>query len=375
MSRPKLPPRLALRRDRPTDEEMSRCVVRYNWVIRDGGRYVRTGCPESEIDEASRKLAEYIGEKHDPIKRDGKAAELSVADILSVYLEERADKTARPKETEASIARLNEFWGVKKASEILGPACREFIAARGTAAGARRDLENLRAAVKHYRREYGMEAEPVITLPGKSLPRERWLTRDEAAKLLWACWRDKSKKRRHLVRFILIGIYTATRHDAILRLQWHPNTVGGWADLENGILYRRASRTRETKKRQPTARIPGRLIAHMDRWRRMDCGLRHVVHYHGRPITRLEKSFRGAREDADLDSDVVPHALRHTAITWLMQEAHEINDVSSWAGVTVEELERTYWHHHPDHQGQIASRRMGQKKGFRANSRANGKAV
>lgn len=371
MPRRKLPPRLALRTDRPTDEERALGIVRKVWVIRDGDRYVRTGCAESEAEKAAEHFADYLAEKRNTIVRNGKSAELSVADILSVYLEERADKTARPRETISSIARLNEFWGPKKASEILGPTCREFARARGSVSGARRDLENLRAAVKHYRREYGMEAEPIIALPEKSLPRERWLTRGEAARLLWACWRDKQKKRRHLVRFILIGIYTATRHDAILRLQWLPNTVGGWADLENGILYRRAPKTRETKKRQPTARIPGRLLAHMERWKRLDQGMNQIVHYHGRPITRLEKSFRGARALAGLDEDVVPHALRHTAISWLMQEGHEINDVSKWAGVTVEELQRTYWHHSPHHQEAIANRRMGQKQGFRAHNRAN----
>lgn len=375
MPRPKLPARLTLRKERPTNEEQAAGLERYVWVIKDGDKYERTGCTEGEIEKAEGKFQDYLAGKRQAVVRNGKASELSVADILSVYLEERADKTARPKETEASIARLNEFWGEKKASEVLGPTCREFVAERGTIAGARRDLENLRAAVKHYKREYGMEAEPIIALPEKSLPRERWLTRDEAAKLLWACWRDKQNKRRHLVRFILIGIYTGTRHDAILRLQWHANTVGGWADLESGILYRRAPRTRETKKRQPTARIPDRLLAHMKRWCRLDRGIKHVVHYHGRPITRLEKSFRGARDMAKLDDGVVPHALRHTAISWLMQEGHDINDVSKWAGVTVEELQRTYWHHHPQHQAEIASKRMGQKKGFRANSRANREVI
>jgi integrase len=374
MPRPKLPARLVLRADRPTDEERAAGIKRYNWVIRDGDRYVRTGCAEGEIAQAADKLGEYLAEQkneRNPVKRNGKASELSVGDILSVYLEERASSTARPKETEASLFRLNEFWGHRKASQILGPMCREYAKVRGSVSGARRDLENLRAAVNHYKREYGLEFAPAITLPQKSISREKWLTRAEAAALLWACWRDKSNKRRHLVRFILIGVYTGTRHDAILRLQWLPNTTGGWADLDNALIYRRAEKTRETKKRTPTARIPGRLLAHMKRWRALDQGILPIVHYHGRAISRLEKSFRSARAEAGLGPDAIPHALRHTAITWLMQEGHEINDVASWAGVTVEELQRTYWHHHPDFQGDIATKRMGQNPGSRANTRAN----
>jgi integrase len=244
---------------------------------------------------------------------------------------------------------------------------------RGTDSGGRRDLEVLRAAVKHYKREYGMLAEPVFTLPEKSLPRDRWLTRSEAARLIWACYRPKGSwkgvdtegdmlKRRHLVRFILIAIYTGTRHDAILRLGWMPNTLGGWADLEKGVMYRRAPRTCETKKRTPTISIPDRLLAHMKRWRRLDAGIQAIVNYNGKPISRLEKSFRSARAQAGLDDSVIPHALRHTAITWLMQSGIDINEVSSFCGVSVEELERTYWHHHPDFQQGVRTVRMGQRK-------------
>ena len=56
--------------------------------------------------------------------------------------------------------------------------------------------------------------------------------------MLWATIgfnRDGTRNRfrinRHLARFILIGLYTGTRHDAILKLQWLPSTSGGWFDL------------------------------------------------------------------------------------------------------------------------------------------------
>ena len=72
-----------------------------------------------------------------------------------------------------------------------------------------------------------------VTLPPKGPPRDRWLTRNEAAKLIWACWRYREQQTvhrgrhkgqpmatdkrplRHLARFILIGLYTGTRASAI----------------------------------------------------------------------------------------------------------------------------------------------------------------
>jgi hypothetical protein len=54
-----------------------------------------------------------------------------------------------------------------------------------------------------------------VVLPSRPDPRERWLTRSEAARLPWAAWRarqvmrDKATMRavgRHIARFILVGL-------------------------------------------------------------------------------------------------------------------------------------------------------------------------
>ncbi|WP_336747781.1 site-specific integrase [Aureimonas altamirensis] len=342
------------------------------WIIRDGTKTVRTGHVESEIEQAQLKLAAYINKTHNPVKIDAVAEELSIAAVLMVYLDhkhppetrpvEHKDKPARLREFEGIIGRLNDFWGDLTVDQILGPKCREFAKGRGTDSGARKDLEILRAAVRHYKAEHGLKGEPVFTLPKKQKSRERWLSRDEAARLIWACYRDKTEtnagKRKHLVRFIILAIYTATRHNAILSLQWRPNDDGGHVDLPHGVLYRKSAKQEQTKKRRPPIRIPQRVMAHLERWHRLDKGITHVCHYYGKPISRLEKSFRNAREAAKLDDEVIPHALRHTAITWLMQAGTPVNEVSGFAGVTVEELERTYSHHHPDYQSTVVTNRL-----------------
>src|SRR5438874_9611872 len=51
---------------------------------------------------------------------------------------------------------------------------------------ARRRLEDLRAAVNAYHAEHTLSVVPKITLPPKSEGRHRWLTRNEAARLLGA---------------------------------------------------------------------------------------------------------------------------------------------------------------------------------------------
>jgi hypothetical protein len=82
-----------------------------------------------------------------------------------------------------------------------------------------------------------------VSLPKKGPARDRWLTRDEAAHLIWTCWRAReiqtmhrgpnkgqqieTNKRplRHLARFILIGVYSGTRAGAIASASPTPRTV------------------------------------------------------------------------------------------------------------------------------------------------------
>jgi len=43
---------------------------------------------------------------------------------------------------------------------------------------------------------------------------------------------------------------------------------------------------------------------------------------------------------------VVRHSLRHTAATWLMQKGTDRWQAAGWLGMTLEQLENGYGHHH-----------------------------
>ncbi len=87
---------------------------------------------------------------------------------------------------------------------------------------ARRELEVLSAAIGYAHKEHKIDYSIVIALPKKAPAKERFLTRSEAARLLWAAWRGEAK---HAARFILIGLYTGTRHDAILNSDGLPRSM------------------------------------------------------------------------------------------------------------------------------------------------------
>lgn len=129
-----------------------------------------------------------------------------------------------------------------------------------------------------------------------------------------------------------------------------PNTTGGWVDFDGGVMYRRGQGQMETKKRRPPMKIPRRLLPHLKRWKRTDSNLRYLVRYEGKAIRRVSKALRSARDDAGLDGSVTAHTLRHTAGTWLAQRGVKSRDAADYLGVSEQEFERTYYHHHPDYQ-------------------------
>ena len=352
---------------RPAERSAGSIVRQATWVIKDGDQYIATGCIASKAAQAQIKLAAYIAEKYQPRRKERDIEAIDIADVLLVYLDDCGPAQTNVSQLESRIARLNEFWGGRKLSEITGQTCREFLQWRGPTGGARRDLEDLRAAIGHHQKEGLHRGIVRVVLPPKGLPRTRWLTRAEAAKLLWTCWharevqtvhRGKHKgekietdKRplRHLARFILIGLYTGTRAGAIATASFHKGEGRSYVDLTNGIFYRLAEGRRESNKRQSPVPLPPRLLAHLRRWKDKSIAHNYVVEWSGQPIKSVKTAFKSAVRLAKLGGKISPHTLRHTAATWLMQAGVDKWEAAGFLGMTVEMLDRVYGHHHPDH--------------------------
>jgi integrase len=282
-----------------------------------------------------------------------------IADVLNAYLSEHAPQT-RSQDFIVHTARpVLEWWGLKKLSEIKGGSCREYVRwrlAQGVSRWtARHDLSTLAAAVRFYAREYGpLSMVPVVTLPKKPRPRDRWLTRKEVAAMMRAA--RARPETRHVARFILVAVYSGTRSRAVLGLRWVASANAGWFDLEREVLYRQGSAEEESRKRRPPARIHRRLLAHLRRWEGLDRakGISHVIHYNGQPIQKLRRSWDSVCGRAGVGEDVVPHTCRHTAATWQMQAGTEHFEAAGYLGMSIEMLVRVYGHHHPGFQSTAA---------------------
>ncbi|MCA1379525.1 tyrosine-type recombinase/integrase [Bradyrhizobium sp. BRP05] len=352
-----------------------------SWVVLDGGRFISTGVTATAADtkppqEAQEFLKDYIAEKFNPERKLRDVDKIFIASVIKIYYTDRVaqydeeTEQLKIKRLKQACARLNAYFGSKKLGEMSTALTNGYVKKRGGKGGARRDLEVLRAAVRHHAKENLHRAEIHVTLPEKGAARERWLTRKEAARLLWAAWRHREEQTihrgerkgikiktqkytlRHVARFILIGLYTGTRAAAIASASIHRGTGKSYVDLDEGIYQRLAYGKKASNKRQPTVPIPDRLLAHMRRWVDKKIVASHFVEWQGAAVASVKNGFATAVEVSKIDTsigNVTPHTLRHTAATWLMQQGCDVWEASGYLGMSVKVLIEVYGHHHPDY--------------------------
>jgi integrase len=359
MSR-KQPPRLWLK-----PAERTRQAV---WFVKDGDHRESTSCGERDLVGARQYLAKYLAKQDAAAANKGlrSPADIPVADVVSFYTTDVIDRWPdgrKKRETKARLKVILTFFGTKTLDEITGELCRDYVAFRNGKKVARRELEDLRAAINHHREEGKCNAVVSIVLPPKSPPRDRWLTRSEAAKLIWHAWRYREVQkghptgrysRRHVARFLVAALYTSRRKSAVLATRLQPTVGAPWIDLENGVYY---GRDNGSKKRQPGIRVPERLLAHLRRWKKN--GQHWVVEFNSEPIESIDTAFTSTVEACGLRGGVMPHTTRHTCITWLSMNGVDPYEICRYAGITMEVFMNVYAHFHPDYM-------TGVHKGFRS---------
>lgn len=328
------------------------------WVILDtddAGQRIEVSTRTDDSRQAEIMLADHIARKN---RRSGPAepGEMTVAEALSIYGEEHAPTVAAPERLGYAIQALLPFWGSLAVSAVKGATCRRYAATRTRivrgavqqigAGTIRRELNCLGAALAYCSKEGYLLSAPMVTLPAKPETTQRALTRAEAGKLIRAA---RSRKQTHIARFILIGLYTGTRKDAILNLRLSgPSTAGGWFALDAGLLFRRGEGERVTKKRRGAARLPRQLLGHARRWHKM--GMTWAVEWRGARVADIKTAWAKVAVDAKLGWLPTPHTLKHTAITWAMQGGATIADAAGFFSTSADTIERTYWHLSPDYQ-------------------------
>lgn len=295
-----------------------------------GGKRHRISTHTADPVEADRILKEFIADLNAPAP----PKPITVGEILDAYLADReATQIPGLERIRWSHKALARHLGQRQPETLQDATVRLYSGLRAQEAGGAQskrpgvstiwtELVALQAALRWAaKRKLIVEVPDIGTLPTRPPPRERWLTRDEAQRLIEAC------DALHLRVFVAIGLNTGARHRTILGLTWDR------VDLERRLIdFREPDRVR-TRKRQVPVPINDTLMAELVR----ASGLRvsvYVVEYGGRRVASVKHGFRRACERARLRG-VTPHVLRHTVGTWLAQKGVSMWDIAGMLGDTL----------------------------------------
>ena len=201
-----------------------------------------------------------------------------------------------------------------------------------------RELCALSSAINHAVRAKRIASTdtPIIKRPAHSPPKERWLTKAEAVRLLAEARGDDPTLPR-AYRFIAIALATASRKTAILELKREQ------IDLERGIIWFNPEGRQQTAKRRTPVPISDELRPVIEQTLLQISG-DYVLDHDG----SVRTSFNSACRRAGL-TDVTPHTLRHTRATWMAQAGVPLSDIAGLLGDSIRTVEKNYLHHCPDH--------------------------
>src|SRR5688572_12805087 len=172
-------------------------------VWSEGGRSRERSTGTADREQAEIALAEFLHERQ---RRAGPRDphEVLVTDALADYADERGGEVVASERISYAIMPLITFWTGRTLANITPEICAAYGRWRQRSDGTvRRELGVLRAAANHAYHEGRVTRQVPVRLPKRPEPRDRWLTRREAAALLRASLREP-KVRLYLPLYVEI---------------------------------------------------------------------------------------------------------------------------------------------------------------------------
>lgn len=311
-----------------TAPRLCRVAGRDTWHIYHERRRLSTG--ETTRAAAELALRDYV----DGLKRTD-APVMAVSEILDRYLTDRRERAipglARLEYAHKPLVRILG----NKPPETIGEAETRAYATRRIREGvkvatARTELQALRAAMRWAANIKLIGEDPRIKTPPRPQSRVRYLTQDEADRLVAHC------EAPHVRLFTVIALNTGARSGAILSLTWDR------VDLDALVIDFRVPGASQTRKRRGKPPINETLRAALVQARAL-ATTEFVIEWAGGPIERIKHGFRNACVRAGL-SDVTPHVMRHTAVTRALQAGLSVWEVAGFVDMTPAMVEEVYGH-------------------------------
>lgn len=300
---------------------------RYYAVRSINGATERISLRTADLGEAKRNLADWVR----------KPAGETVGDLVESYLNDKDRTAVRAIDLRYAWKAAGPHFAHLRPDQITRDVCRTYATARYAAgrkaATVRKELETVRAAINFHKAQGA-----VFELPRQPPPKQRFLTHDEARRLVKA-----ARRFPHIRAFIVLSLTTAARQSALLELTWDR------VDLTRGIITLSLGDSGD-EARKPRATVPiNRRARRYLKVLKAAATCPHVIEWGGHRVLSIKKGFAAAAKAAKL-KNVVPHTLRHTSASWMAQSGVPMFEISKYLGHSDTRItERRYAHLSPDY--------------------------
>ena len=255
---------------------------------------------------------------------------LTVSALLDSYIADRTGQVEALKRLKEAVVPLKAKLGRLRPDQVDDREWKRYALARKVSAGTlRRERNVLVAAFNLARRQKLIASVPDIAPPPSPPPRSRYLTAEEADRLL------KGFASEHARLLYGICLFTGCRKGAAIALTWDRVDFGA-----NRIDFREPGKL-EHNKRRAIVPMGKKLRAMMLAAYKVRTGER-VIEWNGEAARVVRKPFLTARKNAGLGRDVTPHILRHTAASWLAMGGVPIEQASDLLACDPKTLRTVY---------------------------------
>ena len=309
------------------------------WWDGDERRRISTGAAHER--GARQALADFEAR----LERQPK--KLSVTDALQRYEISRTGKVVALNRLQEAAKALNLALGHLRVDQVTQARWDEYAANRVTrlprrgnpethiprpiATGTlRREFNCLRAALRLAWKDKFLTHPPTLTPPPEGAPRDRYLTKDEARRLIDAA------ETPHIRAFVALAFYTGARKGSILSLTWDR------VFFATGMVDFQEPGRQLTSKRRATVPMNDSLRAELERIKPF-AQTDHVIEYNGFAVPfGLRWSFNRLCIRAKLDWRPTPHHIKHSVASWMAMAGVPIDQTSDWLATDAATLKKVY---------------------------------
>ncbi len=342
-------------RERPNRPFLELYRRAYYVVWWEGGKRRRTSTGYADERRARQALADFEEAMH---KRPSRQ---SFAEALDAYIKSRMGKVEAMKRLIECTVPLKEKMGHLRVDQVGQRQWNEYAATRvrkpnprrktlegyepqpvspGT---LRREFNVMRAALRQSWKDGNLTKPPVLEVPRDSAPRDRFLTKQEARRLLDAC------ETPHVRVFLALAMFTGARKGSILALTWDR------VHFDSGrVDFQEPGRSLTVKRRAvvPMAPTLRKELEEASRLRTCD----YVVEWNSKRITYgLRWSFKRLCERAGLTWMPTPHHFKHSVASWMAMNKVPIDQAADWLATDPKTLWNVYRKFDPSYLEEVTS--------------------